>query len=89
MPNGTPMMIEISVTTMDPRIIGNMPYRLLPGFHVVPRRNFKGPISAIVGIAEAKRKMDITPTATTENSAEVANMTLNSLSFFIRGLPKW
>ena len=58
-----------------------MPYRLLPGFQVVPSRNLRGPISKMVGRPFANKKMQISATARMEMHAQAVNTPCMTISF--------
>ena len=58
-----------------------MPYRLLPGFQVVPSRNLREPISKMVGRPFANKKMQISATARMEMHAQAVNTPCMTISF--------
>ena len=63
------LSIVILVVIALATIMGRIPKISLEGFHVVPRRNFSGPIFPIAGIPFAKRNAQIRNTASTEVQA--------------------
>lgn len=67
---------------MLPTIMGKMPYRSLPGFHVVPKRNSGIPISIMAGKPFTARNMHINATAKMETAAAKAKRTFAALSLF-------
>ena len=53
----------------------------LPGFHVVPSRNFSGPILNSVGTPFANRKIQMSATARIDTQAHSVNTTCITPSF--------